>query len=73
LYTNSLAMQIPCPLYKLAQISSPAQTLEITQTDESISNQTNTQADDLSIQDEELSNTNSSGTPQKSEIEIPTS
>lgn len=74
LYTNSLAMQIPCPSYKLAQISSPAQTTGMVQTPETVSDLTNnSEADLLKQNNSESDNVNSAEEPQKSEIEIPTS
>lgn len=74
LYTNSLAMQIPCPSYKLAQISSPVQTTETIPTQETISDLPNNSTDALLAQNNsESSNANITEEQQKSEIEIPTS
>jgi hypothetical protein len=72
LYTNSLAMQIPCPSYKLAQISSPSQTIETIQNEETVSNQI-TAPDDLPPNEAEPNYINNVEEPQKTEIEIPTS
>lgn len=73
LYTNSLAMQIPCPAYKLAQISSPAQTTDTTQVEETIPNTESNLADDLLTKNETSSNDTNIEEMQKPEIEIPTS
>ena len=73
LYTNSLAMQIPCPSYKLAQISSPAQTTD-TIPEENIPNTPNCTTDDLLTKNEiSASDVNNIEEIQKPEIEIPTS
>ena len=74
LYTNSLAMQIPCPSYKLAQISSPAQTTETIVPQEAISELTNDSENDLLTQNStESDNVKSAEEQQKPEIEITTS
>ena len=74
LYTNSLAMQIPCPSYKLAQISSPAQTTETPLTQEATSELINNHKVDLLTQDNiESDDVKYTEEQQKPEIEIPTS
>ncbi|HSD04159.1 MAG TPA: hypothetical protein VLB45_00200 [Nitrosopumilaceae archaeon] len=79
LYTNSLAMQIPCPSYKLAQISSPAQTTETIPVEETVSNSTvdlpneSATPNDLPISNEIQTNDVISEEIQKSEIEVQTS
>ena len=73
LYTNSLAMQIPCPSYKLAQISSPAQTTD-TIHEENIPNTSNYITDDVLTKNEmSTGDVNNIEEIQKPEIEIPTS
>jgi hypothetical protein len=72
LYTNSLAMQIPCPSYKLAQISSPAQTTETIQNEEPVLDQLTT-SDGLPTNETEPNYINNVEEHQKTEIEIPTS
>lgn len=72
LYTNSLAMQIPCPSYKLAQISSPIQTTA-TRMEENISNTNNTTDDLLTETEVNVNNVTNMKEDQKPEIEIPTS
>lgn len=72
LYTNSLAMQIPCPSYKLVQISS-TQATETTLIDETVEDQITISSDESLPQNEIQSDRNNAEVLQKQEIEIPTS
>src|SRR5574341_2242441 len=58
LYTNSLAMQIPCPSYKLVQISSSTHATETTSIDETTEDQIVISSDESLPQNEIQSDRN---------------
>ena len=72
-YTNSLAVQIPCPAYKLSQIDAPAQKLVTQPNQEKIAPESVTPQSDVSVSqsdahiDDEIK-----GIEQKPTIEMPT-
>ena len=72
-YTNSLAMQIPCPAYKLSQIDAPAQKLVTQPNQEKIVSEVAPQSDaNVSQPAVHMDNEASVVEQQKPTIEIPT-